>query len=574
MRELVHAKSSTLKQLFTRSHYEVPSFQRMFSWRKENVDDFWNDISEAMRDRKCHFFGAIVLQTNKKGVNIIYDGQQRLTVSISLLTLIRCIASETGEQREDISQKSKFVDLSKRVEKYLFNKSKEPYLKLSEYNRRFFNESVLGHYREAERQGYKSNDNLYKFAFLNLEQKVAEEVSKQTTPELQLDYLNDLFEFMLNKLYFAVIHADKHFSSGVLFETLNFRGAQLSTSDLFKSILFAKADEQRCKNSVEQLWKDLVEIINGENINLSEFLKHFWTAKHGRLVEGSLYKILKRDLENSPNVKVSDYLKEIKSSLLTYTKILNPSFPNNRFLEESINAINKIGAKESYPLLLSIISLSLEIEINNGKRLSGDEQAEIRKQIKILLRQIENLDFRFLICKKTDSREVSKIYATASKEIQQSPMDSLKKLALDLKRNAPDDRIFEQEFANYVSPSTKISLYILHKIETSIRGNREPLSRNPREITLEHIMPKKLDSSWKKAEKYHKNYLNRIGNLTLLSAKLNRTNASFGRKRNKYYANSEVDITKTLIGYSKWGKNQIIDRQRDLGQKAVNVWDV
>lgn len=260
MKELVQAKSSTLRQLFTRSHYEVPSFQRMFSWKKDNVDDFWSDVSDALKEKKCHFFGAIVLQTNKKGVNIIYDGQQRLTVSISLLALIRNIASETAVTLEEGQVKNQFLKLSKKAEKYIFGKGKEPYLKLSEYNRRFFSESILGHYREAERQGYRSNENLCSVVFQNLEQKVAEEL-RVTTLESKLSYLESLLEFLLNDLYFAVIHADNQFSSSVLFETLNFRGAQLSTADLFKSILFAKADQQKCKVSVEELWKDITQIV-------------------------------------------------------------------------------------------------------------------------------------------------------------------------------------------------------------------------------------------------------------------------------------------------------------------------
>lgn len=277
---------------------------------------------------------------------------------------------------------------------------------------------------------------------------------------------------------------------------------------------------------------------------------------------------------NASERKVSDYLRDIKASLIIYTKILNPSFPGDRSLEESLKSINRVGAKEAYPLLMSLISLSLDIEDGKNVHLDEANKTDFRKYKKTLLRQIENLSFRFLICRRADSHEVSVVYAKTSRELRNNPLESMKKAISELKNQSPEDRVFEQEFANFESQSRRLSLYILHKIETSMRGVRELLSTNPKEITLEHIMPQKLDSSWKRVERYHKKYLNRIGNLTLLSAKLNRTNASFGRKKNKYYSSSEVYITKLLVTYPKWGKNQINDRQKILAEQAVGIWSI
>lgn len=69
--------------------YEVPNFQRDYSWEKEQLEDLWNDIDE-LKDEKYHYMGYIVLlQKNSKSFEIV-DGQQRLT-TLTLLVLA-CMA--------------------------------------------------------------------------------------------------------------------------------------------------------------------------------------------------------------------------------------------------------------------------------------------------------------------------------------------------------------------------------------------------------------------------------------------------------------------------------------------------
>jgi len=41
--------------------YQVPRFQRGFSWEKSQVTDFLKDIDERITDRKDHFLGPIFL---------------------------------------------------------------------------------------------------------------------------------------------------------------------------------------------------------------------------------------------------------------------------------------------------------------------------------------------------------------------------------------------------------------------------------------------------------------------------------------------------------------------------------
>jgi uncharacterized protein with ParB-like and HNH nuclease domain len=71
-------------------HLKIPEYQRPYRWKKQNVIQLLDDISENMKQKKSFFrTGTIILHNDndKKNLNIV-DGQQRLvTLSIILFYL-------------------------------------------------------------------------------------------------------------------------------------------------------------------------------------------------------------------------------------------------------------------------------------------------------------------------------------------------------------------------------------------------------------------------------------------------------------------------------------------------------
>lgn len=67
--------------------YEIPKFQRDYSWETEQWDDLWQDIQALLSDEdQEHYMGYLVLQTSNNKEFQIIDGQQRIT-TMSLLVL-------------------------------------------------------------------------------------------------------------------------------------------------------------------------------------------------------------------------------------------------------------------------------------------------------------------------------------------------------------------------------------------------------------------------------------------------------------------------------------------------------
>ena len=75
-------------------------------------------------------------------------------------------------------------------------------------------------------------------------------------------------------------------------------------------------------------------------------------------------------------------------------------------------------------------------------------------------------------------------------------------------------------FRNASIPSTKVARPILRRIEISKMTTEELNVANPKRVHVEHIYPQKP----KAGEKWdgHNKVINRIGNLSLLSARINK----------------------------------------------------
>src|SRR3954452_5563278 len=115
---VVAARETTLQELLEGSkQYQVPLYQRTYSWAKPQLERLWEDITKLAEDRATkpkatHFIGSLVLAPSPAngpaGVQefLVVDGQQRLTTLSILLCAIRDHRAKTegAEHRQRIDQ--------------------------------------------------------------------------------------------------------------------------------------------------------------------------------------------------------------------------------------------------------------------------------------------------------------------------------------------------------------------------------------------------------------------------------------------------------------------------------------
>lgn len=109
---------------------------------------------------------------------------------------------------------------------------------------------------------------------------------------------------------------------------------------------------------------------------------------------------------------------------------------------------------------------------------------------------------------------------------------------------------------------------INHKLD-----NTQELNNDNMQVNIEHIMPEE-NQLWPETSEYHDDYLWRLGNLTLLSGKLNKqiSNKPFKEKK-KQYKNSVIALNKELDNFTEWNKSTIEERQERLAELAMMIWN-
>ncbi|GAA8920713.1 hypothetical protein HpEKA48_13780 [Helicobacter pylori] len=101
----------------------IPTYQRLYSWGKEQCKQLWDDIIKIGGNDKMngHFIGSIlyVLDGNTHSNNplLIIDGQQRLTTITLLLIALRNYLSDEVKILGKFSRKE--------IESYLINNNKD-----------------------------------------------------------------------------------------------------------------------------------------------------------------------------------------------------------------------------------------------------------------------------------------------------------------------------------------------------------------------------------------------------------------------------------------------------------------
>jgi uncharacterized protein with ParB-like and HNH nuclease domain len=97
----VHAQETTFKDLVQgEKQYQVPLYQRTYSWEREQLQQLWDDVSELVeyqsegRSPAAHFLGSVVLAPGRITAGgmqrwLVVDGQQRLTTLMLAFTALR-----------------------------------------------------------------------------------------------------------------------------------------------------------------------------------------------------------------------------------------------------------------------------------------------------------------------------------------------------------------------------------------------------------------------------------------------------------------------------------------------------
>ena len=123
--------------------------------------------------------------------------------------------------------------------------------------------------------------------------------------ELQLDALREgeeiakiLSETVARRLLFILITVDDELNAYTLFETLNARGLELTTTDLLKNYFFSKVRAGTDIDSLRRRWQALIATVTQERF--PDFLRYHLLCEHPKIRRQRLFKLV-RDRVRTPS---------------------------------------------------------------------------------------------------------------------------------------------------------------------------------------------------------------------------------------------------------------------------------
>ena len=534
--------------------FYVPRFQRDYSWDIEQWDDLWMDIESMLANHDEHYMGYLVLQTQDEKNYYIIDGQQRFTTIILLiLAAIKNIERlmDSGIDPEDNRRRIETLKGFYLGKEDPVTLEYDNLLELNRNNDPFFRDYIvkLGDLRV---RNLKATEKLMKRCFEFYDSKLK---GKYDNGKDYASFIQDV----VDNLYFTQIVVNDEMNAFRVFETLNARGVQLSSSDLLKNYLFMIVDRENSHEShietLEEKWAQLTDNIKAEK--LPEFLRYYWNTQHKAIRANEVFKTISREIKT--NIQVFSLVNE----MMRYSDVYMALHDENDELWEDYEV-------KSYVALLKLFRLKQPFSVLMAAKIHLSD-----KEFKKLLKTIIVICFRYnVICDRNPNDQETPFNNLAmliSKE-QQVDYTLLSSIMVEDKEF---ENAFQEKSFPYNSTNAKIVRYILGKIE-HFKGSTLDIQYDDDNASIEHVLPQNYDESWGIDEDKAPRLLGRLGNTCLLERKLNRDlkDASFKEKVEVYATSSYYYAQRIANDYSLWNENAIGKLQKEMAKAATSIWSI
>lgn len=520
---------------------EVPRFQRSFSWDESNVDEYLSDLEQARMKNVSYFMGTVVFATpsGAGGRRQIVDGQQRLATTAILLVAIRDTLRAYGKKKQADAINERFLrgyvlSADDDVERLILSpKDQVAYDALLE-----------------ERASDLPSDNPLKSCY----DACAVHLKKIAPHAKDYRKLIDVSTQVEQRVQVLVAVASDLPEAYVIFETLNDRGADLTTADLLKNYLFSASKDYF--NFVESQWTALESNFEKPD-DLVKFLRYEYVSRKGPTSSRKLYRAIQTDV-NGSSMRVKKYIQGLVKAQTVYVALREPESPFwadvNVEVRDALYAYRRFGFEASFPVLIAAFQTWKKVDAAK------------------LLVKVAKWSVRAQFAGRLGGGVAEETFGEAAARISDKTVTNQTGARDLLGRLIPADPEFKLAFTTYGDISVSRAKYLLAMLE---KANDEKLGRPERAlewysrtVTIEHVLPQSAHNS-----AADPTVINQIGNLALLEKKLNHHAGSKPFKDKKeLYEQSQYILTNDLAPQQDWDAASIARRTELLSELACRSW--
>lgn len=536
MEDIFKPSSLTIKQLFgnTDSLYQIPRYQRPYSWGDDQLEKLWDDLIEAKDNDPNYFLGSVITAKPEDSTSYvdIVDGQQRLTTLTILLCVFRDLFPSINHEASDpfavdhkvISSSIRFNDRFERLR-----------LRTHSNHQSDFDSIILNgdttKVKKPTKGDLRKDEPRFKFIntahFFNLK-----------LTELGESEAGTLINYIFNSVKIIRIDCQSVAFAIKLFQVLNDRGLDLSNADLIKSFLIGQiqksfaGDAEIKKQKEDQFmddWKICETHSNHTETSLNDLFVMYEYYVLGTNPKRSLYdELVEVFKDKDPNVVINDvksFISNYKSEIFDKDdKLIYSYFYISWGMYWRTVLLTALNSNyEDYNTFIKVFRRYYYLSWIAGFTLSRIKQTSFN--VIKYLKEGKSIDF-----------------IKGELESNMSQNETVKRAIENLKG--------EIYFDSWCKPL----LFMIEYNQTD-DSSLNFLEMTDRNIQVEHILPRKYMSNdeWKDKINNPKDvdpWINTGANLTLLSGKKNQqaSNKGFESKIQSYrgkgfYAESSEGIT-------------------------------
>ena len=534
--------------------FEIPIYQRTYSWTKPECIQLFDDILRTGRggeEISAHFIGSIVyiekglFQVMDQEPLLVIDGQQRLT---TITLLIEALARNIDAEPIDGFSKEKLRN------RYLIDPQEKD-------DRRY--KLILTQTDEATLKAIIDQRPLPLESSIRVQQNF--ELLDQKIRQLEADDL-EAFCLGMSKLTVVDISLNRdHDNPQLIFESMNSTGRELSQADLIRNYILMGLEPDEQRKLYTDYWRPM-ELLFGQEAyskSFDGFMRHYLTFKTGEI----------------PNIRrVYEHFKIYAKSIARIDLIVKDIYKFAKYycamaldqeadpkLTLAFADLRELKVDVAYPFLLELYD-----DYDQGLLSNND--------LYTIIRIIEAYVFRRSVCQ-IPTNSLNKTFATFMRDIDKDIyLESIKAKFLQLSsyRRFPDDKTFKDDFMERNLYKFHNRSYWLRRFENHKKKERVIID----EYTIEHIMPQHLTDDWKSAlgenwNQIHEKWLHTLGNLTLTAYNSEYSDRAFIEKRDMPehgFTYSPLRVNKGLGQIKQWDESTIIERAKRLAKEALKIW--
>ena len=590
MSELINAHEVSFAELLRSGLFRVPNHQRYYDWDKSHVETLLLDLREAVdEDRECFFLGSVMLiKTNTENVWEINDGQQRV-VTVSLICAYLCrLFHQRNLSREETNSMRVLFNVPE-GHSYTLDNSESCALRVTPPRNNKINYNLLARGKDVGKNG----------SMVTAWQTIANFFEADASFQ-DIDLLKKFMDFLLQKVIVVRLEVDQSLDAHAIFETLNYRGKQLSQVDLIKNYFFSffrDEDDARVDTMHENF--EIIHV-SFHASRVAEYVRCFMQTHYGFINKEQFFRETKNIFGAASRInskKIFDLTGDLASgaSINAFKTIVQKS-ANEDYLRQLTADAGKNRVKnknkiqyylmdlQSYTIAYPILFALFRAYIEAGMTQSA-KQKEVAKYVHGCAQLLSSFVQRVVQVTEFKPSTYEEKFAEIAKRITDGKCPTKEQFLAELEKidteNVIDDKVYIALLAGKIYPrkSTTKQAYILKRIEKDDNQGADISDGN---VSVEHILPKSPkhyeQPAWQVAFQgaHMDTLIPRLGNLTLLEKGKDSSkpadNASFNAKK-KIYKTSSLEMTKDLCNHDEWNQKVIKQRQRKLAKSAAKIWN-